>query len=386
MFLKSGQDLITLHDKWLKIALSTEKIKRETAKESVERLYVSAGFDKPTVLFFDSPAACLMAKIILQEVSYSFLKGYHQWNLLLDMHIKEVFHRFRNYFPEKFKSLFEDQLKTQCKYPPKNFHKEHLESPLYFKLCNDLIRQMFDGLSHQDFNTEMIFKKLYNPLEKLLAFGFTQKLYDQLPSQLSERYYISGSWDGYWLSVFEYVKKNGVEYKNSEQFDAYLNYSKSCGITYPYQNIAFVSDRPIKININKFNLLHCKDDYAMQFNDCYGFCAWHGTPIYNKWVIQKSLDVQSAVSCLDDAERHAACEILGWHNILNNFENNIIDRHHGSSIYELIEAEIPPLIGKKKFLRMNTGLPVEKVYPVPSDIIQVEQAKSWVSFINRKLH
>jgi hypothetical protein len=53
--------LPVFRQEWLSLGLSTETIDRERSREAVERLYVTAGLKKPVVMFFDSPAQCILA-------------------------------------------------------------------------------------------------------------------------------------------------------------------------------------------------------------------------------------------------------------------------------------------------------------------------------------
>ncbi len=65
------------HDKWRKIALSTERIDRQKAADAVKAAYKLIGDEEPKIIFFDSlyPAA----KFIWFEGCYSDLDFF--WDL-----------------------------------------------------------------------------------------------------------------------------------------------------------------------------------------------------------------------------------------------------------------------------------------------------------------
>ncbi len=382
--LKSGRDLIVSRDAWLKNALSTKRIDRAAAKRSVAQLYKAKGLHEPIILFFESPAACLMAKSIIEKsINPSFFNSFRSQDELLDIYVKRTVRESGSYLIDSNRKRFKETIKSECTFLLGNIDKYYFKFLIWCYSSNQLKEQVLIGLDAHDLNKQNILNKLYNPLGELLSYDFKYHLSEQIPENIREHNFFPGWVDAYWISTFDYAQKKGVEYKDHNQLKAYLDFSKSCGITYLYEKIAFVSDRPEKVRLDGMGRLHCSDDYAMKFSDGFGYCVWHGFPVSSEWVIKKKLDAQSAISCSNEKERHAACEILGWNNILCEIENKVLDKTDGPLGGEIIEAKIFSDMKKQKFLRVNIGLPNECAYPIPIDIKRVRQAHSWVSFINR---
>ena len=75
-------------------------------------------------------------------------------------------------------------------------------------------------------------------------------------------------------------------------------------------------------------------------------------------------------------ERRAACEILGWANILRELDAKVINEDGDPEIGTLVEVDLPD-IGKEKFLRVLCGTKREFALPVPPDMKTALQANAW---------
>ena len=79
-------------------------------------------------------------------------------------------------------------------------------------------------------------------------------------------------------------------------------------------------------------------------------------------------------------QRRAACEIVGWNQILKELNARSIDKHDNPFVGELLEVEVPD-IGREKFLRVKCGTDREFALPVPPDMNTAEQSQRWLNFI-----
>ena len=75
-------------------------------------------------------------------------------------------------------------------------------------------------------------------------------------------------------------------------------------------------------------------------------------------------------------QRRAACEIIGWKNILDVLDATIIDEDMDPMIGTLVEVNIPE-IGKEKFLRVMCGTGREFALPVPPEMKTALESNAW---------
>jgi hypothetical protein len=93
-----------------------------------------------------------------------------------------------------------------------------------------------------------------------------------------------------------------------------------------------------------------------------------------------SLDAKTAITWDNVEQRRAACEIVGWHNILDELNAVTIEKHRNAMAGELLEVELPD-VGREKFLRVRCGTGRDFALPVPPGMESVEQAQRWLNFI-----
>ena len=311
-------ELPKFREEWRQIGLSTVPIDRPKAVEAVSGLYEAAGLTKPDyVFFFTSPALCLLARKLFQQLG----NGDQLW----------------------------DQLRGQ------------LEGQLWDQLRG----QLWDQLRGQ--------------------------LWDQLEDQLRGQDVFQAPWtiggqDAYWLSFYEFARFVGVRYSNNDHLNAYVKYAKSCGWMFAYDKVAFVSERPVEINWDDRGLLHSETGMSVKFRDGWGVHSWHGIKIPEEWIENKSsITPQVALHHENVEQRRAACEILGWHNILRELNAETIDKSSNPFVGELLQVVIPN-IGKEKFLRVKCGTEREFALPVPPEMQRASEAQAWLNFTTEDMY
>lgn len=101
--------------------------------------------------------------------------------------------------------------------------------------------------------------------------------------------YFLGSWDIFWISVYEFALMIGNTYNPDVQrkFDAYKEYAYSCGISYLYPEAAFISERPEKYVFNAQYQLHNDAGPALKFRDDFELYAWRDIIIERDWIERK---------------------------------------------------------------------------------------------------
>jgi len=76
-------------------------------------------------------------------------------------------------------------------------------------------------------------------------------------------------------------------------------------------------------------------------------------------------------------QRRAACEIVGWSNILKQLDAKVIDADPDHEIGTLLEVNLPNS-GKERFLKVRCGTGRDGiVLPVPKDMRTALQANAW---------
>jgi hypothetical protein len=123
-----------------------------------------------------------------------------------------------------------------------------------------------------------------------------------------------------------------------------------------HSDFCMVSDRPRVLKLDDQGRAHCETGPYIQWADGSGIYAWHGTRVPAIWIEDKSsLTPEIALTWENVEQRRAACEILGWHNVLEHPSLNpkIIDTDE-PHIGELIEVDLPDA-PKQRFLKVQCG-------------------------------
>ena len=341
--------LPAFREKWRAIGLNTDPIDRQKAERSIKNLYKIAGEDEPIVLFFDSPAACLISRALLQKTEL-FVAEDQLVNQLRGQLWNQLMHQFWDQLGGQPWDQLWNQLRVQL--------EGELGGQLVSKL-RDQLRDQFRGQLEDQFRGQ---------LEDQLR-GRLWKVHDSL--------WFIGGWDNFWLAFYKFGQEIGVAYKNQDHLDAYTDYATEAGVMYAYKGIAFASDRAEKLSFDDERRLHCENDYAMKFRDGYGLCSWHGVRVPDEWILSKSLDAKTALAQQNMEQRRVACEIVGWNNILLELKAKRIDKHDNPFVGELLEVELPD-IGREVFLKVKCPTGRDFAMPVPPHIKTSEQAQRWL--------
>ena len=144
---------------------------------------------------------------------------------------------------------------------------------------------------------------------------------------------------------------------------------------YPGKDVVYASDRPTKIARDDQGRLHCETGKAIEFADGNGFSAWHGQTIPDEWVTGNPPRPDVALHWNNMDQRAAACEIVGWANILDELHAVTID-NSGDPIWgRLVEVDLPDS-GKERFLDALCGTGRRFALPVPPETKTVDEAQS----------
>jgi hypothetical protein len=102
--------------------------------------------------------------------------------------------------------------------------------------------------------------------------------------------------------------------------------------------------------------------------------------IPSEWIVDKKPTAAEAITWQNMEQRRAACEMVGWVNILEELNAETIDKHDNPMVGELVAVDIPD-VGREKFLRVKCGTNRLFALPVPPDMDTAENAQRWLNFI-----
>lgn len=220
-----------------------------------------------------------------------------------------------------------------------------------YKLCN--------------LNKPMVVLRMGSPygatLGGVLAWSMLHdlpKLRSQVDSQVGDatNNYRGGA---YWASWCAYVSffRDICGWKDPilERFEIDETLTKSCGWVWWHENVLAISDRPTLIKRDDQGRLHCENGPSIAYRDGWALHHWHGVSIPAEWVSGKKPSAKEVLTWTNVEQRRAACEIVGWANVLesNELKSKVIDVDE-PHIGTLIQVDLPDA-PKQWFLKYQCG-------------------------------
>ena len=238
----------------------------------------------------------------------------------------------------------------------------------------------FLKLSEKDQLGGQLGDQLRNQLGGQLVDQLWGQLVDQLWGQLGDQLrdqvkdydgiWFAGAWDGYWLSYYKFANNIGVRLTKMQQtwLDAYLKYSRQCGVSFLYPNVAIICDRPSKISFDEDRRLHSEIGAALEWRDGYTLCAWHGIRIPDEWILSPDKVAPEEVLRVENTEQRAAgISIFGMAKMLDKLRHEIIDSDPNPAHGELLKVWLDGLSEPGIYLKAEcprNGIIAEAVPPI----------------------
>ena len=197
-------------------------------------------------------------------------------------------------------------------------------------------------------------------------------------SEGANNYGVDQFWAG-WAAYVSFLREAcGLELSAeiSERADVYDALVKSCGWTWWHENVLAISDRPKEIHRDTAGRLHNPVGPSISYRDDWALHHWHGVTIPAEWTTKDhGLTAASALSWKNIEQRRAACEIIGWDNILGQLSAKTIDADKDPMIGTLVQVTIE---GRpENFLRVTCGTGRPFALPVPPDMKSALEANAW---------
>ena len=208
------------------------------------------------------------------------------------------------------------------------------------------------------------------------AIELIQKLDSSLRAKDIINEFIYGCHEAGWLSYYEYFKDVcGIQ--DCAKLDGLTEYSKQAGWASVYEDVVVIQDRPEHILFDDQGRVHSETDAAIKYRDGTGVYMWHGVRVPAEWINKKSeLSAKTALTWENIEQRRAACEIVGWAQVLRELNAKTIDVDDDPMIGTLVEVTIPD-VGRERFLKVICGTGREFAIPVPPDMKTALEANAW---------
>ena len=183
-----------------------------------------------------------------------------------------------------------------------------------------------------------------------------------------------GNHEAYFAAYASFMK-NEMGVKNIENIEGLIAVSEHCGWVNVFEDYCILSERPITIKFDDTQRTHCETGPAIEYADGFKVYIWHGTRVQPEW-IEHGISATDALQVENVEKRRAACEIVGWANIIDELNPNIIDEDGDPQVGTLLSVDIPE-IGESHYLRVQCGTGRTFAIPVPPDMKTALAANAW---------
>lgn len=171
----------------------------------------------------------------------------------------------------------------------------------------------------------------------------------------------------------------GLELREHEAYAHWEQAAIHGGFRVMHEEFCLVSDFPETLRVDDQNRPHCENGPSHRWRDGWSLYHWHGTRIPAEWIEdRKSLTPTIALKETNVERRRAACELLGWSNILRELKATTIDTDPDPQIGDLVQVRLPDLREPAKFLRVQCGTGREFAIGVPPHINKSLDAQAWI--------
>lgn len=185
----------------------------------------------------------------------------------------------------------------------------------------------------------------------------------------------------YWASTEAYLVAArdvlGLRLPSHDKYAAWEQCARLAPFRIMHEKFCIVSDFPEILRWDDENRPHCEDGPSHRWRDGWELYYWHGVRVPREWIMDKaSLTPTIALTHENVEMRRAACEIIGWHRILDELNAKTINRDDDPEVGELVEVEIPE-IGRERFIRVRCGTGRDFALPVPPEMTTALEANAW---------
>lgn len=219
-------------------------------------------------------------------------------------------------------------------------------------------------------------KEFYHVKGPIAAAELIKSIHPEISSQEIMNSTIYAYHDASWLSFYEYCRDE-LNLECCNKLNGLIELAYHSGWVNVFDSFVVIQDRPLYIKMDEQNRLHCSDGPAIEYGDGLKIYSISGVAIPGEWIEdKKSLTAKIAIRWQNVEQRRIACELVGWHRIIDELNGKAIDIHPNPEVGVLYEVEFPE-IGKEKFLQVLCGTKRTFAIPVPGDMKTALQAQAW---------
>mgnify|MGYP003325217686 CR=1 FL=1 len=148
------------------------------------------------------------------------------------------------------------------------------------------------------------------------------------------------------------------------------------GFRVMHDEFSMVCDFPAVLKQDAEHRPHCENGPSHRWRDGWALYHWHGVRVPDEWITDRaSLTAKTALTWPNIEQRRAACEIVGWANILRELKAKVIDRDADPEIGELVEVVIEG--NRERFIKVLCGTKREFALPVPPQTKTALEGNAW---------
>ena len=344
-------------DKWLAHGLSTATADRVRAEAGVRLAYEVAGLKAPTIfIWLDSPHAGAIGAALLANGSKF---GAQVWDQVGDQVGAQVGDQVGAQVGDQVWDQVRDQVWDQVR------------AQVRAQVGAQVGDQVWDQVGAQV--GDQVWDQVWDQVGAQVGDQVRAQVWDQVGDQVNRAAY--GQHDANWLAFYEFFGSvTGLTCVNPLR--GMNEIAQSCGWWWPFERAVILTERPSEIHRDDANRLHGEKRPALLYRDGFAIWSWHGVRVPEAWIMGKPPTAAEALTWPNMEQRRAACELVGWHNILRELKAKTIQKDADPEVGELLEVNIPD-IGKERFLRVRCGTGREFAIPVPPTMRSALEANAW---------
>lgn len=187
-----------------------------------------------------------------------------------------------------------------------------------------------------------------------------------------------GHLDASWIAYYDVLAKLGIT--GTEPLDGIKQLTQSSGWWWPYENICFLTRRPVEMHRDNRGRLHNETGMAIRYADGWGFYAWHGILVPEYVILLPEPIDHEMINAEPNAEvRRVLIERFGLDNYLK--EGMVLKVHQDQcgALYRMnLRGDEPILVVRVvNSTAEPDGTFNEYFLRVPPEMIRARQAVAW---------
>jgi len=352
-----------IRDEFLRIGLSTEPADFDAAEQAARDAYAVAGLPAPELFIrLASPMEGAIGAVILKGTRIGESVRAQVRAQVWDQVGAQVWDQVRAQVWDQVGAQVWDQVWDQV--------GDQVGAQVWDQVGDQVRAQVRDQVGDQ------VRDQVRDQVGDQVRDQVGDQVWDQVWDQVGAAFY--SQHEAGWLSWASYFHRV-CNLPGAEKTEPLARIAANCGWVWFFAGAVIITDRPRILRRDDQNRLHCEDGPALEYRDGFAIHAWHGTRVPTEWIEDRpSLTAKIALTWPNVDQRAAACEILGWHNIINSMNARIIDADDDPQIGRLVEIDLPDH-GPQKFIhaRCGTGREIAVMADARATTILEAQAASY---------